>query len=534
NSILNSQVFNNTQFGIYLNSSSNNIINNSQAYNNENYGIYLSNYSNNNTINNSQVYNDSVGIYLTSSSNNTINNSQSYDNVGGISLRSSSNNNFINNSQSYNNNAYGIYLTYSSNNTINNSQSYNNAQYGIYLNYSLNNAINNSQFYNNTIYGVYNDQYSTHNKYYGILKLFTNSTSDILIEEGGSFDPGSAETFPEFFSGGVLDGSGTMSCDRITNPRNFDGIYLMDINSYPTCNLQGQNTSRTGSDIKYVYGINILKQTRPIQDTGAGDPSYFSWSDLSFDSNKFIAEVNPVVGGIINFFPDNTTINTGTTQIKINTNMPSNYEITGDFIESPLTGSLIDSGIFDINLTPEFGIKNIYVIFSTGNETSPTYSDTINYAEPTPGTLTISSPLDFNLGSINSSNTTGTISGQFNDYFQIEDLLGSNTGYYTTIQTTDLSGSEYFISANLIQLKGSISPTKIEGEENSNVIISDDLLDKYMGIVNPIIYIKREKGENNGITGIYGDLPRLKIEVPPYQIIDNYNGNLIFTIYEND
>jgi hypothetical protein len=240
------------------------------------------------------------------------------------------------------------------------------------------------------------------------------------------------------------------------------------------------------------------------------------------------------VGWIINFFPDNTTINTGTTQIKINTNMPSNYEITGDFIESPLTWSLIDSWIFDINLTPEFWIKNIYVIFSTWNETSPTYSDTINYAEPTPWTLTISSPLDFNLWSINSSNTTWTISGQFNDYFQIEDLLWSNTWYYTTIQTTDLSWSEYFISANLIQLKWSISPTKIEWEENSNVIISDDLLDKYMWIVNPIIYIKREKWENNWITWIYWDLPRLKIEVPPYQIIDNYNWNLIFTIYEND
>ncbi|MFA5748039.1 MAG: right-handed parallel beta-helix repeat-containing protein, partial [Candidatus Absconditabacterales bacterium] len=274
-------------YGILLRNSSNNTINDSQIYNNLTFGIALFK-SLNNLINNSQIYNNNeIGLRFHSSLNNIINNSKFYNNNIGISLYNSGNNT-INNSQVHNNNL-GIYFYSSSNNLINNVQIYNNSDIGISLYNSLNNIINGSQVYNNT-YGIYNYGNSIGNKYYGNLKLFANFSGDIQINEGGSFDSGSESDFPEFFSGGVLDGSGTMSCDRITNPRNSDGIFLIDTGVYTACEMTGINTFRSGlSNNEYIYGSNILKQAKAIADTGVGNPSIFSWSNLPFNSDYYIA-----------------------------------------------------------------------------------------------------------------------------------------------------------------------------------------------------------------------------------------------------
>ena len=82
--------------GIYLSSSSNNILSGNDASNNKN-GIYLY-YSNNNTLRGNHASNNNIGISVSSSSNNTLtNNNPSNNGYYGIRLSSSINNKIYNN-----------------------------------------------------------------------------------------------------------------------------------------------------------------------------------------------------------------------------------------------------------------------------------------------------------------------------------------------------------------------------------------------------------------------------------------------------
>lgn len=71
--------FFNNDYGLYNESTHNNIINNCQIYNNNQVWVFIS-WSIHNSINNSQIYNNIFGVYLASSSKNVINNSNIYSN----------------------------------------------------------------------------------------------------------------------------------------------------------------------------------------------------------------------------------------------------------------------------------------------------------------------------------------------------------------------------------------------------------------------------------------------------------------------
>ena len=214
NSILNCNVYNNSQQGIYIRESSNNNITNCDVYSNSQYGIYLYSSAKNNNIINCKVYNNTNhGIYVyTSSSSNVIMNCLSYNNKDGIRDYSSSYSNMIMNCDAYNNSQYGIYLLSSNSNITNcnvyhnqngiyvtsasenivimNCTSYNNSGNGIYLK-SLNSYIINCDAYNNTGYGIYISKYKPldnnnitncdvyNNKMYGIY-LYQSSGNNIV------------------------------------------------------------------------------------------------------------------------------------------------------------------------------------------------------------------------------------------------------------------------------------------------------------------------------------------------------------------
>jgi parallel beta-helix repeat protein len=97
-------------FGIYLNSSTNNIITNNNASMNNNTGIYFLNSDSNNLTNNTANSNAYDGIYLyTSDSNNLTNNTANSNSFSGIYLfRNSTNNIIVNNTAS--DNIVGIYI----------------------------------------------------------------------------------------------------------------------------------------------------------------------------------------------------------------------------------------------------------------------------------------------------------------------------------------------------------------------------------------------------------------------------------------
>ncbi len=136
----------NSWYGIYLHYSNDNMISENNASSNYNDGINLY-CSDINRIANNKVYSNNNGIYLYYSSNNMIAGNNASDNDSGIWIRQLSGNNMIagNNASD---NEYGIYLYYSSNNVIVNNNAYSNRNHGMYLHYSSN---NNTIYHNNIV-----------------------------------------------------------------------------------------------------------------------------------------------------------------------------------------------------------------------------------------------------------------------------------------------------------------------------------------------------------------------------------------------
>lgn len=144
-------------YGIYLNSSSNNTLTNSNVSMTLWNGIHLLSSSSNTIANNAISMSNGQGIYLSESSNNTLKNNTIANNHRGIFFESSSNNQIEDNS--IYGNDYGILLMSSSYNIIRNNNILKNEEYGIYLYPSLNNRIFHNNIIDNKAYDRTNDNF---------------------------------------------------------------------------------------------------------------------------------------------------------------------------------------------------------------------------------------------------------------------------------------------------------------------------------------------------------------------------------------
>ncbi|UCG70285.1 MAG: right-handed parallel beta-helix repeat-containing protein [Thermoplasmata archaeon] len=143
----------NTDFGIYLSRSSNSSILENFMVNND-YSIGLSTSSNSNITSNEIYESDDYGISFWDSSNNTIANNYVFKNNIGINLNTLSNNNTIIWNNISNNNR-GIYLLEQfsrspKNNTIINNNVFSNSNYGFYIGGAINNKIYHNNIIENT------------------------------------------------------------------------------------------------------------------------------------------------------------------------------------------------------------------------------------------------------------------------------------------------------------------------------------------------------------------------------------------------
>jgi parallel beta-helix repeat protein len=195
--------------GLYLESSSNNVITSSDVYSNNGSGIYLESSSSGNVITNSNVsLNKEMGVYIISSINNilygstVIGNLQSgirfYQSTGnnvsevdvlengfyGILLEESSNNNLLNTNVIDSNNHTGIYIESSSNNRITGGKIRFNKFQGIMTNYGSNNNVTRSEIYSNGGVGL-RISYSS-----------GNFIRDSIINNSGSYDVYLIDTNP--------------------------------------------------------------------------------------------------------------------------------------------------------------------------------------------------------------------------------------------------------------------------------------------------------------------------------------------------
>lgn len=141
-------------------------------------------------------------------------------------------------------------------------------------------------------------------------------------------------------------------------------------------------------------------------------------------------------------------------------------------------------------------------------------------------------PWNLDLWSVEVSWSIQELSGQFQDFFWIEDLLWRMTWHYTTVQCNGL----YWPSNSLITwiyLKAwNIVPQLILWL-SWNVSVQNSLSD-YVSIYKPIVYIyKTTQASNIWLANKYWDIPWIKVVIPPYSSAWNYNWTIVFSLYSN-
>jgi len=141
-------------------------------------------------------------------------------------------------------------------------------------------------------------------------------------------------------------------------------------------------------------------------------------------------------------------------------------------------------------------------------------------------------PSNVNLWVYGTSSNDQEISGQFSDYFWVEDLQGIATGHYTTIQCDGVYGSAGNRLTWVYLKAGSTSPTLIMGL-TGNVLISSWTYN-YVSILNPVTYIYKPTDVGNGwLANKYWDKPWFKIVIPGWTPAGHYSGTIIFSLYMN-
>ena len=147
------------------------------------------------------------------------------------------------------------------------------------------------------------------------------------------------------------------------------------------------------------------------------------------------------------------------------------------------------------------------------------------------GNVCINSPTSMSFTEIVVSSSTGVYSGQ-SDYFDVDDQKGFDSGYYTTLEMSNLSGANGYIIPNTqIQRKAS-SLDLLSGTANPNVTI-DPLMNNYQIADSSYVFIKRDTAPNMRKKSRYGSKLDLEITISGYTPIDIYTGVITYTLYEN-
>lgn len=151
------------------------------------------------------------------------------------------------------------------------------------------------------------------------------------------------------------------------------------------------------------------------------------------------------------------------------------------------------------------------------------------------GNVTIGTTGSFDFGSFPVGSTNTNVEKQFtgSDYFWVDDMKGADAGYYTTLQVTDLTGTNGTIAAANISTKvSSVTTSLINGTANANVVVSNTLLN-YTPLNSAVTFIKRDTAANAGKLGRYAAYPWLQVTIPAYQSVGSYHATLTYTLIEN-
>lgn len=172
-----------------------------------------------------------------------------------------------------------------------------------------------------------------------------------------------------------------------------------------------------------------------------------------------------------------------------------------------------------------------------GIQTNAQVSTDVNLVIAWGDTLSIGATGAFSFDALSVPTTAITQEKQFTgaDYFWIEDLKGADSGYYTTIQVSDLTGQStaaIIPAANVVMRTYSTGTTLITGNVNEAVQVPSGMASAYVSFDAPITFVNRGPNANLGVLGKYGIFPRLKITIPAFQAADTYQGVITYILID--
>ena len=225
NVVSGNSVYSNNWYGIYLYHSSGDVVSGNNLYSNYNDGIYLY-YSSGNVISGNSVHSNNNGINLYYSSDNVISGNSVSNNDCGVWICQLSSNNVISGNNAYSN-YNGIYLYYSSYNLVSDNNISSNNDYGIYLHHSSTNMISKNNAYSNNLYGIYlyyssNDNTIYHNN-------FVNNKDQVWTDSVNLWNYDHEGNYWSDYTEQDLNEDGTGDAPYVIDANNQDNHPLMGI-----------------------------------------------------------------------------------------------------------------------------------------------------------------------------------------------------------------------------------------------------------------------------------------------------------------
>lgn len=118
------------------------------------------------------------------------------------------------------------------------------------------------------------------------------------------------------------------------------------------------------------------------------------------------------------------------------------------------------------------------------------------------------------------------------EMFSLQDKAGSCSGYYTTLQASNLTNGANTIANQNVFFKTAINPIYIQGSINNHVFFWDSIQNKRWSLEKPVTYFYRAKNQWCHIIGEYTDNPELKVTIPALQSTGNYKGKLYYLLID--
>jgi parallel beta-helix repeat protein len=379
NNTLSGNNITNNKFGVYLNSSSSNAIS-GNSITDTLYGVFLGSSSNSNAISGNSITNTGYGVYLNSSSGDAISGNSITNTFDGVELGSSSNNNTISGNTITANTIDGVYLGSSSDNTISGNNITNN-QFGVYLDSSSGNAISGNEITANTYCGVElgsssNSNAISGNVFVGCGLFVSHSHENIVLNNTVNGRPlvylENASNLPVAQAGQVV----LVNCSRIR---------VQNLNlSQTTVGLELWNTNDTLASRNNIantfWGVYLDSSSsngisgNNITNTDLGVELYSSSNNNTISGNTITAST--IDGVCLSSSSDNTISGnniTANTEEGVfigsssNNNAISGNTITANTIDGVYLGSSSDNTISGNTITAST-IDGVY-LFSSSNNT---------------------------------------------------------------------------------------------------------------------------------------------------------------------